>query len=152
MTDYKNLVITKPDKSDYVEIVQVWEASVRASHHFLTEENIQYFKPLILAHYLDAVELCCIRDVNAGILGFAGTADGKLEMLFIHTDHFRRSLGKKLMLHVMDQNHVTAVDVNEENPDAVQFYLGMGFEIYERTELDGLGFPFPVLKMKLKEK
>lgn len=29
------------------ELLIVWEKSVRSSHHFLKEEDIEYFKPLI---------------------------------------------------------------------------------------------------------
>ena len=29
-------------KTDYLEIVEVWEASVRATHHFLKEADIAY--------------------------------------------------------------------------------------------------------------
>ncbi|WP_317130123.1 hypothetical protein [Flavobacterium profundi] len=50
------------EKVEYNEVVNIWEASVRATHHFLKEEDIQYFKPLILNTYLDAVELKCVRN------------------------------------------------------------------------------------------
>ena len=35
-------------KDEYAEIVEVWEVSVRATHDFLSEDDIQFFKPLIL--------------------------------------------------------------------------------------------------------
>ena len=78
--------IDKISKSEYQEVVDVWEASVRATHHFLNEADIEYFKPLILNTYLDAVELCCIRN-NDKIIGFVGVADQNLEMLFIHPEY-----------------------------------------------------------------
>ena len=31
------------------ELLIVWEKSVRSSHHFLKEEDIEYFKPLVLS-------------------------------------------------------------------------------------------------------
>jgi putative acetyltransferase len=55
---------------DYSEIVSVWEASVRATHDFLSEEDIQFFKPLILNQYLKAVSLACIKDIQGNIVGF----------------------------------------------------------------------------------
>ena len=33
--------ILRPTPQDYDELLTVWEASVRSTHHFLTEENIQ---------------------------------------------------------------------------------------------------------------
>ena len=50
------------NKSEYKEVVNLWEASVRATHHFLKDDDIEYFKPLILNSYLDAVELRCVRN------------------------------------------------------------------------------------------
>ena len=48
-------ILDKIDKTEYPLVVDLWEASVRATHHFLPESDIQYFKPLILNEYLDAV-------------------------------------------------------------------------------------------------
>ena len=51
-----DLPIVNISESEYQEVVEVWEASVRATHHFLKEEDIVYFKPLILNEYLKAVD------------------------------------------------------------------------------------------------
>ena len=85
------------NKTDYPEILDVWEASVRATHHFLKEEDILYFRPLILNTYLDAVELRCIKDQEKAIIGFMGVAEQNLEMLFIHPDFRGKGLGKALL-------------------------------------------------------
>ena len=73
--------IDKIEKKEYENVVELWESSVRATHHFLKEEDIEYFKPLILNTYLDAVELRCIRNNDKKIVGFLGVADQNLEML-----------------------------------------------------------------------
>ena len=59
--------VTGVEKSEYETIVDIWEASVRATHTFLPEEDIQTFRPLILNEYLDAVELRCARDDDGSI-------------------------------------------------------------------------------------
>ena len=43
---------------------------------------------------------------------------------------------------------VTEVCVNEQNSGARGFYEHMGFEVYQRDELDGQGNPFPILHMR----
>jgi len=139
------------DKKEYKEVVELWEASVRATHHFLKEEDIEYFKPLILNTYLDAVELKCIRDYDKKIVGFLGVADQNLEMLFIHPEFRGKRIGKTLLNYAIDELKVTKVDVNEQNEQAVGFYKHCGFEIIERSELDSSGKPYPTLKMKLKK-
>lgn len=42
-----------------------------------------------------------------------------------------------------------SVDVNEQNPQAVGFYLHYGFVQTGRSPLDGEGRPFPLLHMSL---
>ena len=34
-------------KQNYQELIEVWESSVRATHHFLPEESILELQPLI---------------------------------------------------------------------------------------------------------
>jgi len=136
-------------KTDYHEIVELWEASVRATHHFLKEEDIQYFKPLILNTYLDAVKLKCIKSSNNRIIGFLGVASRNLEMLFIHPQYRGKQIGKVLLTYALENLAVTKVDVNEQNEEAVGFYQHFGFEIVKRSKVDATGKPYPILHMEL---
>ncbi len=141
--------IEKPSQKNYQEIVDVWEASVRATHDFLPESDIQYFKPLILNDYLKLVDLSCIR-IDERIAGFSGIADGKIEMLFIGPEWRGKGIGRFLTEHAISKQSATMVDVNEQNPQAVGFYKRLGFKVYERSPLDGLGKPYPILHMTLQ--
>ncbi|WP_428657857.1 acetyltransferase [Runella sp.] len=134
---------------EYPEIVEVWEASVRATHHFLPESDILYFKPLILNEYLKAVNLLCVKDEKGKILGFMGVHGDGLEMLFIHPDARGKGIGTQLTQHAIHHLNVQKVDVNEQNPQAVGFYEHTGFAVVGRSELDGLGKPYPILHMQL---
>lgn len=138
-------------KSEYPEVLKVWEASVRATHDFLQEEDIAYFKPLILEHYLDAVKLKAWRDENNKIIGFSGVADGNLEMLFIHPDSRGKGIGKALLEYSITNLNVTKVDVNEQNEQAVGFYLKQGFIQIGRSEKDPTGKPYPILHLQLNQ-
>lgn len=135
-------------KSEYPEVLKVWEASVRATHDFLQEEDIAYFKPLILEHYLDAVKLKAWRDENNKIIGFSGVADGNLEMLFIHPDSRGKGIGKALLEYSITNLNVTKVDVNEQNEQAVGFYLKQGFIQIGRSEKDPTGKSYPILHLQ----
>jgi hypothetical protein len=37
------------DPRDYIELIEIWEASVRATHDFLKEEGILFFKSRLYA-------------------------------------------------------------------------------------------------------
>jgi putative acetyltransferase len=141
--------IERVGEKDYVELLAVWEASVRATHDFLREEDIESLKPLILNEYFRGVRLRCVRSRAGGIMGFSGVAEGKLEMLFIGPENRGRGIGAALCRHAVRELGVEAVDVNEQNPQAVGFYEHMGFKVVGRSALDGQGNPFPLLHMEL---
>lgn len=143
-------ILERIDDNDRQRLVEVWEAAVRATHHFLGEDDIQFFKPLVRDAYLDSVKLACSRDAEGRIQGFIGTAEGKVEMLFVDPALHGQGIGRELLLHAIANEGATAVEVNEQNPQAVGFYLHMGFEVESRSELDGSGKPFPILHLRLK--
>ena len=87
--------IARPTEQDYDELIQLWEKSVRSTHHFLTEESIQFYKPLIRNHYLPAVELSIIRNSHGKIAAFMGLSDELIEMLFVHPDEQGKGYGKR---------------------------------------------------------
>lgn len=143
--------ICQPAPQDYDEILEVWEASVRHTHHFLTEEHIQFYKPLVRNHYLPAVELYIIRDTGRKIVAFMGLSDELIEMLFVYPGEQGKGYGKRLLEYATRKKQLDKVDVNEQNEKALSFYLHMGFQIIGRDETDGMGKPYPILHLQLKE-
>ncbi|MDQ4141337.1 MAG: GNAT family N-acetyltransferase, partial [Bacteroidota bacterium] len=136
--------IEKAYPKDFEEITEVWEASVRATHPFLREADILYFRPLILNEYLKAVNLFCVKNAQGQIIGFLGTSEDKIEMLFIKPDVRGKGIGKKLVLYALNNLKLKKVDVNEQNQQAVGFYEHLGFITISRSEVDSLGKPYPI--------
>ncbi|HCV05216.1 acetyltransferase [Thalassospira xiamenensis] len=136
-------------KSDHFKLIEIWEASVRATHDFLTEDDLQELKLLILEKYFDAVDLKCVKNEQGEIQGFCGVHEGNIEMLFILPEVRRKGVGKMLVTHAIKQLGASKVDVNEQNEQALAFYLNIGFRICGRSPLDGQGKPYPLLNMKL---
>lgn len=135
---------------DHPTLISLWEASVRATHHFLPEAEIDVLKPLILEHYFAAVDLVCARD-ETGIAGFGGVHDGNIEMLFLAPEARGRGIGRLLVAHAISRQGATRVDVNEQNVQALGFYQRMGFVVTGRSPLDGQGKPYPLLHMVLAD-
>jgi putative acetyltransferase len=106
-------VIGNAFEADYEKIVDVWEASVRATHSFVTEDDIRHFKPLILNEYLKAVDLKCVKDEGQRIIGFLGTSGDNIEMLFLHPDFIGKGVGRMLIEYAIKTLGTTRVDVNE---------------------------------------
>jgi putative acetyltransferase len=142
--------LTTPAKTDYPILLTIWEASVRATHHFLRQGDIEFFKKIIQEEKVfDLVELTVVQDQNGEILGFMGVAGESLEMIFLAPKARGRGIGKLLMQHALKDWKITKVDVNEQNEAALRFYECFGFEIVGRSALDGTGKPYPILHMQL---
>jgi len=140
--------ITKDDQN---ELTEVWEASVRATHDFLDEEYLQFIKTN-LPSYFEAVTLYGIRNAEGKMIAFTGISNQMIEMLFIHPATRGKGFGKKLIHFAYAHHQIRFVDVNEQNKQAVQFYLKMGFSVIGRDELDSAGKPYPILHMQLDDK
>jgi putative acetyltransferase len=141
--------VQTPRFSDYPELARVWEASVRATHDFLPDSYICLLRELLLSQYLDAVMLICCKDAKQRITGFAGVAAGRVEMLFVDPAMRGQGVGKRLLRYAIDELNAVQLDVNEQNPQALGFYLHQGFEVVARSETDGMGQPYPLLHLQL---
>ncbi|MBE0459784.1 MULTISPECIES: acetyltransferase [Pseudoalteromonas] len=137
------------EKTDHLQLLAIWEASVRATHDFLAEDDLNELKPLILEQYFDAVDLTCAKNGNGEILGFCGVHDGNIEMLFISPDVRGKGIGALLAAHAIKDQGATKVDVNEQNEQALGFYQHIGFTVTGRSPIDGQGKPYPLLHMAL---
>ena len=131
-------------------LVKVWEASVRATHLFLSETEIERIKGYVPDAMRGIAHLVIAENDKGVAVAFMGIQDGVLEMLFVSPDERGKGIGKALLDHGIKVYGVTSHTVNEQNPQARGFYEHMGFEIYKRTELDEQGGPYPLLYMKLK--
>ena len=138
----------RPD--DFPRVVEVWEESVRPTHLFLTESDIQSIKPHVQAELEGMTGLACIREGAGNVVAFVGWKDQKIEALFVHPSWHRAGIGRRLVNYAMSQGGATLVDVNEENEGALAFYLHIGFGVEGRSALDGMGMPFPLLHLKYK--
>ena len=130
------------------QLVTVWENSVKATHLFLSENEIGNIKQYVPQAINGVPALVIAENENGRPVGFMGIADKKLEMLFISNESRGQGMGKKLLEYGIENYSIDKLAVNEQNPSAKGFYEHMGFKIYKRTELDEQGNPYPLLYMK----
>lgn len=128
-------------------LLNVWENSVRATHLFLSDSEVKQIKEYV-PHALKNVPHLIVAKTDS-IVGFMGTENNRLEMLFISPQERGKGIGKQLVQYGIQNYNVQEVTVNEDNPQAVGFYKHLGFETYKRTDFDEEGNPYPLLYMKL---
>ncbi len=131
------------------QLLAVWESSVRATHLFLSEDEIESIKKYVPQALKEIPFLTIIENENQIPVGFMGIVEQHLEMLFISHEERGKGLGKELLKYGIEKYSVNDLAVNEQNPLAKGFYEHMGFEVYKRTECDEQGNPYPLLYMRL---
>jgi putative acetyltransferase len=135
---------------DRERLLEVWERSVRATHHFLDESDVRALRPLVAEELAsDAVDWWVLVSGGAAVIGFLGFVSDTIEALFIDPDHHGQGGGKLLVAHAQSlAAGALTVDVNEQNEAALGFYRAVGFSVVGRSSTDAGGRPFPIVHMK----
>ena len=159
--------LPQPSPAELDALTALWEASVRATHDFLSEEDIPFFRQMVRNEALPGTTLYVIRESAGaektggcrrksggagkfgGFTAFAGVAGDMLEMLFVAPGARGKGFGRQLVNYVTRHCGVRRVDVNEQNPQAAGFYERMGFRTAGRDAADPSGRPYPILHMEL---
>lgn len=131
------------------QLLNVWENSVRATHFFLAEADMEDIKKYVPQALRDISHLIVAENGQGVPAAFMGIEGQKLEMLFISPEETGRGLGRKLLQYGMQNFAINTLGVNEQNPQAKGFYEHMGFQVYKRTDHNEQGNPYPVLYMRL---
>ena len=144
-----NIVEIKERKNTVVAaLLRIWESSVKATHLFLSEKEIESIKQYVPQALRAVSVLIAAENASGRPVAFAGINGRKLEMLFVAAENRGQGIGKHLLQYVIDNYSVNELTVNEQNPLAVGFYEHMNFSTYKRTETDEQGNPYPLLYMK----
>ena len=143
--------IARKDRNQQLinELLKVWESSVRATHTFLSNDEILEIKEYVTETLRSIAHLVIETNQNNDPITFMGIGDDKLEMLFVAPEYRSSGIGRKMLTSGINNYGVTELAVNEDNPQARGFYEHMGIVTYQRNELDDQGRPCPVLYMRL---
>lgn len=135
------------DENTLQQLLEVWEGAVKATHTFLTDQDIIFLKPLVKVGLQQVESVFCVRNGLLQPEAFMGINGDKLEMLFVRSESRGNGIGKCLIEYAIENCCIRYVDVNEQNPQAIGFYEHLGFHCFARSERDGQGNAFPVLHM-----
>src|SRR6187200_2543855 len=112
----------RPD--EHPALVALWERSVRATHRFLTNDDILTLRPFVAQELARPSVDWWVLDAGADRpIGFLGFANDSIEALFIDPDHIGAGAGKLLLAHAQSlaDGRSLTVEANEQNEAAVSF-------------------------------
>lgn len=78
-------------------LLEVWENSVKATHLFLSDNEIEKIKEYVPQALKEVAHLIVIENENDIPIAFMGIRRYKLEMLFIKNSERRKGLGRQLL-------------------------------------------------------
>lgn len=128
-------------------LTRLWDASVRTTHHFLTDGDIMRLRPFV-DQGLRTIPVLGVAEEDGLPVGFIGVDGDKIEMLFVAADTIGRGVGHQLVAWATRLHGATRIDVNEQNAHAAAVYRHWGFTVYERTDVDDQDNAFPLLRMR----
>lgn len=143
-------MITAPTTKELKSLLNLWEQSVRKTHLFLAEGDIEFYRPFV-NEFIPKLDLHVIRSASGQIEAFMGLSDDHIEMLFVLPSKRKNGLGSRLLDFAIHEKGVCKVDVNEQNTDAVNFYTRRGFNIISRDPTDAFGKPYPILHLEIEK-
>ena len=85
------------------QLVSLWEASVRATHLFLSEEEIQNIRQYVPQALQEVPHLIIVRQQDGLPAAFMGIADHRLEMLFVLPRLRGKGIGKALLQYGLER-------------------------------------------------
>ena len=79
------------------QLLEVWERSVRATHLFLSADEVAEIKPYVPQALREISHLIVAWRADGAPAGFLGVDGRKLEMLFLAPEERGKGLGRKLV-------------------------------------------------------
>ena len=111
------MYIRRAVPTDREVLVEIWLRSVRATHGFLSEQDIQSLLPPTRDYLTsDEPELWVLCSGSGGVMGFMGLSGGRIDALFLAPEFHGRGRGRRLVRHAQQLRGELTVDVNEQNP------------------------------------
>lgn len=120
-----------------------------ATHLFLKSKEIDRIKEYVPKAIENVEHLIIAYNNRDSYIAFMGVGNKKIEMLFVKNNEIGKGVGTKLIKYGITNFDINEVTVNEDNIEAIKFYKHVGFEVYNRSNVDEQGNNNPILYMRL---
>lgn len=127
------------------DLIDIRENSVRVTHLFLISKEIDKIKEYVPKAIENVKHLIIAYNNRDYPIAFMGVENKKIEMLFVKNNERGKGVGTKLIKYGITNFDINEVTVNEDNIEAIKFYKHVGFEVYNRSNVDEQGNNYPIL-------
>lgn len=141
------VVMIRRSRSDEgARVTEIWRGAVEATHHFLTPEDRAAID-LEVSEFLPRAPLWLAVDENDQPIAFMLIEDAHMEALFVDPAYRGQGIGAALVRYGLTMHPTMTTDVNEQNDQALGFYVQMGFRRTGRSRKDRQGRPYPLIHL-----
>jgi putative acetyltransferase len=134
--------------ADCQRVLDIWRGAVDATHHILTPADRRDIETEVVA-FLPQAPFWLAVDDNDHVLGFMLLEGAHMEALFIDPLQRGLGIGCALVQHALSIHPTISADGNEQNTQAIGFYIHIGFERTGHSEKDKQGRAYPLIHMRL---
>jgi len=132
--------------TDVARVIDIWRGAVDATHDFLTAAAREEIDAAACA-YLAEASLWVLVDATDRPMAFSAVTGSNMDALFVAPEARGRGLGSMLVRHALSLSPTLTTQVNEQNAQAMGFYLQLGFKPVGRDAFDGSGRPYPIVQL-----
>lgn len=141
-------MIRRPRPEDDARNLAIWRAAVHATHDFLSVADLVAIDVQVQRHLPEIVTWVAVDAADRPI-GFMAMNGAHVGALFVDPEAHGRGVGRSLIEKAVSQHPGgLTVDVNEQNPKAIGFYVRLGFAPFGRSPRDDAGRPYPLIHMR----
>jgi putative acetyltransferase len=141
------VIIRRGTAADVPRALEIWRASVDATHGFLSPQDRAEIDAMVASEFLPKAELILAVDERDVALGFLVMDGEMIDALFVDPAFHGRGIGTLLLKRALELSPNATVDASEQASNAVPFYLARGFRITGRSPTDQQGRPYPLVHL-----
>ena len=122
------------------QLVSVWKDSVRTTHLFLSDAEIEKIQTYVPSALHDVGHLIVAEKKSGQPIAFMGITGNRLEMLFLSSTERGNGLGRQLLEYGIHHYDIREVTVNEQIPPPAGFSHRLEFAMC-KTHRRGKSLP-----------